>query len=185
MLDNTVKNLNIKLQKTLSIFKNDLASILINRLNLKIIQDLKVFCYNSTCYLNQLADIIMLSPRVVSIKPYDVANLELLVKSLRDFDSDLNPVIYENCIKLTLSVLTQDKRLLFIKKIKKLTEENKVAIRNIRRSVHKDIKKLSKKDCISLDYEKKTSLLVDNIIKKYITEIDDISSKKIREISII
>ena len=128
--------------------------------------------------INQLGNITTPDPRTINIDIWDSANISLVEKALRESDLGINPMIEGNLIRLPLPQLTEERRNEFLKMASKISENTKVAVRNIRRDGIEQVKKLEKDKEIGQDDSKKYQENIDKITTDQIKSIDEILKNK-------
>ena len=128
--------------------------------------------------INQLGNITTPDPRTINIDIWDSANISLVEKALRESDLGINPMIEGNLIRLPLPQLTEERRSEFLKMASKISENTKVAVRNIRRDGIEQVKKLEKDKEIGQDDSKKYQENIDKITADQIKSIDEILKNK-------
>ena len=117
-------------------------------------------------------------PRTINIDIWDSANISLVEKALRESDLGINPMIEGNLIRLPLPQLTEERRTEFLKMASKISENTKVAVRNISRDGIEKVKKLEKEKEIGQDDSKKYQENIDKITTDQIKSIDEILKNK-------
>ena len=185
MLDELFNTTEDKLKKTILNMKSDFSKLVLNKVNLSLLDDIKISYYGDKYPLPQLAILLVENANSLSIKPFDKKNLTIIHKEIINLNLDLNPFISGDTIKVIFPKLTSERRDFFIKKIKKIGEDTKVSIRNIRRQSNQKIKSLLKENGISQDEEKLFLNKIQCLIDKYIHEIDSLVNKKEKDLLII
>lgn len=170
-----------KIEKNLINLKNEFSKLVLNKTNSGLIENIKIQYYEEKCLLKQLA-IISIDNTIVTVKPFDKKIINDVCKEIKILNLDLNPITTNNEIKIIFPQMSSERRLLFIKKMKKMTEEAKISIRNIRREFIQRIKNEYKKKNISEDEEKNIINKIENIIEKSIKNIEELSEKKEKEL---
>lgn len=182
MLNKIIEEMEKNLDKTIDVIKIEHSKITTNKANLNLLNDIKIKYYNENYKLNQVAVINIEDGNSITIKPFDKKNTQSISKEILNLNLDLNPFINGDVIKVILPKMTMERRELFIKKIKKMSEDGKISIRNIRKNHIQHIKNTSKENKISQDEEKNYLKKIETIINKYIEKIEEITNKKINEI---
>lgn len=171
-----------KMQKTVKVLKEELATVRAGRANPALLDRITVEYYGTPTPLNQLANISAPEPRLLLIQPYDASALNNIEKAILKSDLGLNPNNDGKVIRLVIPQLTEERRKELVKLVKKYGEEAKVAIRNERRAANDVIKKMKKNGELTEDDEKKAQEEVQKLTDKYIQTIDEIVAKKEEEI---
>lgn len=182
MLKEVEKNMQEKMEKTLSVFKHELSTLKAGRANPTILDRITVDYYGTQTPLNQLANIAAPEPRVLTISPWDPKEISNIEKAIQKSDLGINPSNDGKIIRLVIPQLTEERRKELVKVVKKLGEEAKVAIRNIRRDANDQLKKLKKDGKITEDEFKKSEEGIQKITDKYIKEADKAVEAKEKEI---
>lgn len=167
-----------KLKKSIVTLKADFSKLVLNKANLKLLDDVSILYYGEKYRLDQLSVMMIESASVASIKPFDKKNLSLICKEIVDLKMDLNPFVSGDLIKVSFPKLTSERRELFVKKMKKSGEDTKVSMRNIRRLANQKVKALLKDGNMSKDDERKVLLDIQNLVDKYIDVVDNMVVKK-------
>lgn len=182
MIKDIEKNIQEKMEKTLAVLKHELATLKAGRANPSLLDRISVEYYGALTPLNQLANIAAPEPRVLTISPWDAKAIPMIEKAILKSDLGINPSNDGKMIRLVIPQLTEERRKDLVKVVKKLTEEAKVAIRNIRREANENIKKLKKDGEITEDDLKKSEESIQKITDKYIKEADKVMEMKEKEI---
>ena len=185
MIKDVEKNMQERMEKTLSVLKHELATLKAGRANPTILDRISVDYYGTMSTLNQLANIGAPEPRVLTITPWDAKTIPLIEKAILKSDLGINPSNDGKVIRLIVPQLTEERRKDLAKLVKKLGEDAKVALRNIRRDANEHLKKLKKDSEITEDAFKKSEDDTQKITDKYIKELDksvEIKEKEIMEV---
>ncbi|MGE5630742.1 MAG: ribosome recycling factor [Caulobacteraceae bacterium] len=182
MIKDIEKSMQEKMDKTLTVLKHELSTLRAGRANPTILDRITVEYYGSETPLNQLANIAAPEPRVLTISPWDSKVLSNIEKAILKSDLGMNPSNDGKIIRLVVPQLTEERRKELVKVVKKLSEEAKVALRNIRRDANESLKKLKKDGDITEDELKKSEENTQKITDKYIKETDKVAEIKEKEI---
>ncbi len=176
------ETLNEKMEKTMSVLKDELNHIRAGRANPMILDKVKVNYYGSDTPVKQLASVSVPEPRILQIQPYDASIIRDIEKAIQIADLGINPTNDGKVIRMIIPMLTEERRKDLQKNIKKLGEDAKVAVRNERRDALEHLKKMEKAKEITEDDlasgEKEVQKMVDDII----TKIDQSVVRKSEEI---
>ncbi|MFJ5622083.1 ribosome recycling factor [Peribacillus loiseleuriae] len=177
-----IDNSKTKMEKAISAYTRELASIRAGRANASLLDRLSVEYYGAPTPINQVAGISVPEARLLVIQPYDKTILGDIEKAILKSDLGLNPSNDGSIIRIAIPALTEERRKELVKMVRKEAEEAKIAIRNIRRDGNDDLKKLEKNGEMTEDdlrgYSDDIQKLTDNNINK----IDDITKDKEKEI---
>lgn len=171
-----------RMEKTLEVYKNDIALIRTGRANPQILSPVKVNYYGMPTPLNQMSTISVPEATQLMIKPYDKNSLKDIEKAILAADLNLTPLNDGVVIRINFPALTEQRRKEFVKEVKTKAENSKVAMRNIRRDAIEQLKKLEKDSLITEDELKKYSDDVQKLLDKEINKIDQEASNKEKQI---
>ncbi|WP_026476035.1 ribosome recycling factor [Alkaliphilus transvaalensis] len=171
-----------KMQKTISVIKDDLGSIRAGRANPAMLDKLTVDYYGTVTPVKQLASVTAPEPRLLLIQPYDRSSMQSIEKAIQMSDLGLNPSNDGKVIRLNIPQLTEERRRDLTKLVKKTAEDGKVAIRNERREGNDLLKKMQKDGELTEDELKKAQDEIQKMTDKYIQQIDELVVKKEKEL---
>lgn len=171
-----------KMEKTLGVLKDELNHIRAGRANPLILDKVKVEYYGSETPIKQLASISVPEPRVIQIQPYDASILKDVEKAIQIADLGINPNNDGKVIRLTIPMLTEERRKELVKNVKKFGEDSKIALRNERRDAIDHLKKMEKSKEITEDELASGEKEVQKQIDEYVAKVDQIVAKKSEEI---
>lgn len=171
-----------KMEKTISVFKENLSEIRAGRANPAILNKIMVDYYGVPTPINQVAGISVPEARLIVIQPWDLNLLKEIEKEILKADIGINPNNDGKVIRLAFPELNEERRKELVKEIKKMAEEAKVAIRSVRRDGIDEFKKKQKDAEITEDELKMAENEIQKITDKKINEIDTILEKKEKEI---
>lgn len=184
MLSEQRKKAEDKMNKALDVLRKEFATVRTGRASLGILDGIMVDYYGTPTALNQVANMAVPDPRQITIQPWEPKMLGEIEKAILKSDVGLTPSNDGKIIRLSIPPLTEERRHQIVKHAKKLAEDARVAIRNIRRDVNDDIKKKSKdKDAhISEDEVKKLQDEIQKTTDSHIKKIDELLEQKEKEI---
>ena len=171
-----------KMQKTLSSLDAELATIRAGRANPNVLNKLTVDYYGVPTPIQQAANISVPEARMIQIAPWEKKMLREIEKAIQISDLGINPTNDGKCVRLVIPPVTEDRRKELTKTVKKMGEDAKVAIRNLRRDANDHLKKMEKNHEITEDEAKKALDDIQKMTDKVIKEIDDIVANKDKEI---
>jgi ribosome recycling factor len=161
---------------------DDLAAIRTGRANPALVERLTISYYDSPTPLMQLATISVPEPRSLMIKPFDAGTLKEIEKAIQASDLGLTPNTDGKVIHLNLPPLNEERRRDLAKQVHTRLEESRVAIRNIRRDSHNDMRDFEKEKLISEDDLKSGEEDLQKLTDKFIEDINELGKKKEAEI---
>lgn len=180
MLD--AATLEAHMQKTVDNVRRDFAKIRTGAASPAILDSVYVDYYGTKTPIPQAAAITVPEPRQLAIKPWDKGLMGAIEKAIIASDLGLNPVNDGNFIRLNMPILTQDRRKELVKTAKRIAEEGKVAMRNIRRDENEHLKKAAKDQNLSEDALKDELDKVQVITDRYIAVLDKVFAEKEKDI---
>jgi len=163
-----------RMKKSVQHARDEMARIRTGKATPSLLDTVKIDYYGSPTPLNQLASINAPEPRLLVVLPYDKNLLGDVEKAILSSDLGLNPQNDGKVIRLPIPMLTSERREELIKLVKKLAEEGRISIRNIRRDVNEQIKKAEKSKEISEDESHRLLDLTQKETNKYIEELDQV-----------
>ncbi len=171
-----------KLDKTVSVLKEQLNSVRAGRANPALLDQVSVECYGSTMPLKNISNVSAPDPRTLMISPFDPSIIKDIEKSIMVANLGFNPSNDGKVIRLVIPPLTEDRRKEISKTVKKMGEESKVAVRNLRRDINEDLKKQEKAGEITEDDLKEELEEVQKKVDNVSKSIDEIIKAKEDEI---
>ncbi|MGI6621635.1 MAG: ribosome recycling factor [Clostridiaceae bacterium] len=171
-----------KMDKTLNVLKEELGSIRAGRANPRLLDKLTVNYYGTPTNITQLANIQVPEARQIVIQPWDGKILNDIIKAIQMSDLGINPNSDGKIIRLIFPPLTEERRVELTKEVKKIGENSKVAIRQIRRDALDSYKKSEKAKEITEDDLRIAEKDIQKFTDEYIEKVDMILEDKIKEI---
>jgi ribosome recycling factor len=171
-----------RMRGALQVLQDDLAAIRTGRASPGLVEKMQVEYYGTPTALVQLASISVPEPRTLTIKPYDPSTLKVIEKAIQASDLGLNPNNDGKVIHLNLPPLTEDRRRDLVKHVNHRLEESRIAIRNIRRDIHNDLRDFEKEKLISEDELKRGEEDLQKVTDRFIEEISKLGERKEAEI---
>ncbi|MFB3887089.1 MAG: ribosome recycling factor [Thermodesulfobacteriota bacterium] len=182
MEDKVVKEVEAKMEKTLSALKADLNKVRTGRASLALFDDIRVDYYGTPTPLNQMATLAVPEPRLITIQPWDTSVIGDIEKAILKSELGVTPANDGKIIRITIPRLTEERRKELVKVVKKMAEGTKVAIRNLRREANDQLKGLEKNKKISQDQLHQWIDKVQSSTDKFIEKVDGVFSAKEKEI---
>ena len=176
------KNLEERSKKTISVLKEELNTVRAGRANAALLDKVMVDYYGTPTPLKNLSNISVPDPRTLLISPFDPKSIHEIEKAINIANIGINPSNDGKCVRLVNPQVTEERRKELTKTVKKMGEDCKVAIRNLRRDANDDLKKLEKNHEITEDDLKKALDDVQKATDKTIKEIDQVVAEKEKEI---
>ncbi len=182
MIKETIKEAETRMKGAIQSLEEDLNGIRTGRASPALVERLQVEYYGAPVPLVQLASISVPDPRALLIRPCDATSLKAIERGILASDLGLTPNHDGKVIRLNLPALTEERRRDLVKIVHNRLEESRVATRNIRRDLIKDLREFEKEKLISEDDLKKAEEELQKLTDKYIQQIDAIGQHKEREI---
>jgi len=175
-------NVKTRMEKAITDLQHDMAAIRTGRASLAILDHIRVDYYGTPTPLNQVANLHVPEPALITIQPWDVSQIGVIEKSIRVSDLGLNPSNDGKIIRLPIPPLTEERRKEFAKKLHAGAEHHRVSVRNIRRDGNEAVKKLLKDKKITEDDDKRAHDEIQKLTNDYMAKIDMAAKSKEKEI---
>jgi ribosome recycling factor len=182
VIDETLFEAEEKMDKALSVAKEDFASIRTGRANPSMFAKIVVDYYGAPTPVNQLASFHVADARMLTLTPYDKGSLAAIEKSIRDSDLGVNPTNDGNIIRVVFPQLTEERRKEFIKVARHKAEDAKVSIRNVRRHAKDALDRLVKDSEVGEDDARRAEKQLEDLTHKYVAGIDELLRHKEAEL---
>lgn len=170
------------MEKTLGVLKSEFQKIRTGRASTSILDSVKVDYYGNLSSISQVATLAVPEPRTITISPWEAKIIPAIEKAILNANIGLTPSNDGKMIRLNLPPLTEERRKEIVKDLKKKAEEDKIALRNIRRDAIDKLKKLEKDKLVSEDELKKLEKEVQDITKSYEAKVDETLAHKEKEV---
>lgn len=179
MTENVFDNLEEAFQRAIVNYERDLSRVRTGRANLALLEGLKVEYYGVPTPLSQVAALSVPDSRLIVVKPWDKKLISYIEKAVINADLGLSPSNDGDVVRLPIPPLTTERRKDLVKQVKKICEETKITTRNARRDGRAELDKV---DNLPEDEKKRAQEKVDKETEKYVKMIDEIATKKEKEI---
>jgi ribosome recycling factor len=171
-----------RMDKAIAVLKEEFASLRTGRASSSLLDQVQVEAYGSTVPLNQVAAVSVPEPRMIVVNVWDRGTVVSVEKAIRASGLGLNPVVDGQSLRIPIPPLTEERRRELAKLAGKYAEQQRVAVRNIRREANDDLKKAEKAGAISQDELKRMEAEVQKITDQEIKLIDEALKTKEQEI---
>jgi len=171
-----------RMRSAIQVLHDDLGAIRTGRASPALVEKMPVEYYGTPTPLMQLASISVPEPRALLIKPFDPTTLKVIEKAIQASELGLNPNNDGKVIHLNLPPLTEERRRDLVKHVHHRLEESRVAIRNIRRDAHNDMRDFEKEKLISEDDLERGEEDLQKLTDRFIEEVGEMGKKKETEI---
>ena len=165
-----------------SALEAELQTIRTGRAHPSLVERIRVDYYGTAMDLNQLATINAPEARLIQIQPWDKNAFDPITKALQSSDIGINPQSDGIVIRLALPELTEERRRELAKLVTRKTEEARVAVRNVRRHVHDDLRKMQRDGDMSQDEERAAEERLEGLTRQFIAKVDAAGNEKEREL---
>ena len=174
-----------KTEKTLSVLASDYAAVRAGRANPHILDRVLVDYYGTPSPINQVGNISVSEGRCLVIAPWDSSMLKVIEKQLLVENIGITPANDGKVIRLVFPVLTEERRKELVKQVKKMNEDAKIAIRNIRRDAMDALKKMKNNKELSEDEHAVCEKEVDKVISEAVEKADKLAAEKEKDVMIV
>ena len=171
-----------KMQKSVEALKSELNRVRTGRASIALLDGVKVDYYGTPTPLNQVATLAVPESRMITIQPWDTSILADIERAILKSDLGLVPTNDGKVIRISIPQLTEERRKELVKVVKRIGENAKIAIRNIRRDANEFVKKKEKDKEISQDEMKKNQDEIQKMTDEFIKEIDRLVAEKEKEV---
>ena len=182
MIKDAVKHMSDQMDKTIEALRKEYQKVRTGRASTSLLDDIRVDYYGTPTPVSGVASLTVPEPRMIVIQPWEKKLLPDIEKAILKSDLGLNPNSDGTAIRLIFPALTEDRRKEMVKTVKKLGEEAKIAIRNLRRDANDTLKKMEKEKLITEDQLKRAEKDVQDATDAYIKKVDEVVVLKDKEI---
>jgi len=178
MIDDTLLEAEEKMDKAVTVAKEDFSNIRTGRITPSVFSKITAEYYGSQTPLNQLASFHVPEPRMIVIQPYDKGSLAMIERAIRNSDLGVNPSSDGVLIRVIFPELTEERRREYIKTARSKAEDSKVSIRNIRRHAKDSLDKMVKNSEVGEDEARRAEQELQKLTDTYVAQIDDLLKHK-------
>jgi ribosome recycling factor len=182
MQDKIVSDTEQRMQKSVDSVVHDLAGIRSGKATPALLDSVRVEAYGQKIPLNQMASISVPDPKSLVVQPWDKSVIGDVVKAIQIAELGFNPQVEGNIVRIPVPPLSEERRKELAKLCKKIAEEGKVAIRNVRRDANDQLKKAEKDKQISEDQQHRGMDKIQELTDKFIKKVDELVEAKEKEI---
>ena len=181
-LDDILLEAEEKMIKTEEVVQNEFSGVRTGKASPSLVENILVEVYGSNMRIRELAGITTPEPRMLMITPWDASTIQPIEKAIQKSNLGLNPAVQGKFIRIVLPELSTERRQEFVKTIKKMAEDGRVAIRHVRRDAIEHLKKESKDSKIGEDDLEHGEKEVQKLTDQYIAKLDAHMAHKEKEI---
>jgi ribosome recycling factor len=171
-----------RMDKAVAALKDEFASLRTGRASSSLLDQISVEAYGSTMPINQVAAVSVPEPRMITVNVWDKGMVVSVEKAIRSSNLGLNPVVDGQSLRIPIPPLTEERRKDLAKVAGKYAEQQKVAVRNVRRDANDDLKKAEKDGAINQDEHKRMEAEVQKLTDEAIRRVDEALKTKEQEI---
>lgn len=182
MIKETLKEADIRMKGAIQALEEDLSGIRTGRATPALVDRLQVEYYGAPTPLRQLATISVPEPRALLIRPFDATTLRAIERGILASDLGLTPNNDGKVIRLNLPALTEERRRDLVKLVHGRLEDGRVAVRNIRRDLMRDLREFEKEKLITEDDLKRGEEELQNLTDRFVEQIEAVGDVKEKEI---
>ncbi len=184
---NTVKEIETaakqRMDKALEDLTHAMAAIRTGRASVHLLDNVRVDYYGTPTPVNQIANLHVPEPGLITVTPWDASQIGPLEKAIRAADLGVNPANDGKMIRIPIPPLNEERRKELVKKLHGVAEDHRVAIRNIRRDSNDHVKKLSREKKITEDDDRRAHDELQKLTDSYMQKLDQAARSKEKEIS--
>lgn len=182
MVKDVLRELEKKMKTSIEHFRKEISKLRTGRANINIFEDIKVMYYGALTPINQVATIGVPDPTLITVQPWDPSLMEAVEKAIRSSDFGFNPINDGRVIKVPIPPLDEERRKELAKKVSKMLEEEKTALRNMRRESKEYIEKLEKDKKVTEDDKFQGLEKLQELLDRFSKQAEEIASAKEKEI---
>ncbi len=182
MTKSVIAAMRTNMEKSVESLRKEYQKVRTGRATTALLDDIKVSYYDTPTPLNQVASLAVPEARVIVIQPWEGKLIPLIEKAILNANIGLTPTSDGKIVRLSLPPLTEERRKEIVKVLKKMAEDAKIALRNIRRDANDELKKLEKEKNISEDDLKRAEKEVQDVINSFVSKIDEVLAAKEKEV---
>jgi ribosome recycling factor len=183
VIDELLKDAREHMDKSVEATRQKFLSVRAGRANPSLLDRIHVDYYGTMSPLKQMATISAPEPRLITVQPYDKSSIKAIERAIQESDLGLTPNNDGAVVRLVLPELTEERRKQLVKVVKSLTEDGKIALRNIRRDVMHDLKELKDAGEAGADDEHRAEEALQKLTNEKVAELDALLKAKEAEIT--
>lgn len=171
-----------KMKKSIEAVRHELTSVRTGKATTALLDTVRVEYYGSPVPVNQVASVSVPEPRLIVVTPWEKNMLQPIARAIQASELGLNPQDDGAALKIPIPSLNEERRKDLVKMVKKMAEDGRVAVRNVRHHANDELKKALKDKTVSEDDEKRGIADIQKLTDKYIAQIDEMVHKKEAEV---
>lgn len=182
MSKEVIADMSAHMDKTIESLRREYQKVRTGRASTGLLEEIKVDYYGTPSPLSAVATLAVPEPRTITLQPWETKMIPIIEKAIMNANLGMTPANDGKLIRLNLPPLTEERRKEVVKQLKKLAEDAKVAVRNIRRDAIDQLKKLEKDKKISEDELKRSEKEVQDVTDKHVHRVEDVFLHKEKEV---
>ena len=183
---NSIKEVEVhaktRMEKSVTDLQHEMSSIRTGRASVSILDNIRIDYYGTPTPLNQVANLHVPEPSLITVQPWDTSQIGPIEKAIRSSDLGLNPANDGKLIRIPIPPLTEERRKDLVKRLHQMAEHHRVAIRNIRRDANEHVKKLLKDKRVTEDDEKRALDELQKMTDSHTEKLDGAARTKEKEL---
>ena len=182
MIKDVAKNMSSQMDKTVEALRKEYQKVRTGRASTALLDEIRVDYYGTPTQITQLATLAVPEPRTITLQPWEAKIIPAIEKAIMNANLGVTPSNDGRIIRLNLPPLNEERRKEIVKQLRKLAEDAKVALRNIRRDAIDELKKLEKDKKITEDDLKRGEKDVQDVTNTHVAKVDDVLAHKEKEV---
>ena len=182
MIDETLFEAEEKMEKAVSVAREDFGTIRTGRANPGMFNKIMVDYYGAPTPVNQLASFHVVDARMLTLTPYDKSAMDAVERAIRDSDLGVNPTNDGAIIRVAFPQLTEERRKEFIKVAHRKAEDAKIAIRNVRRHAKDELDRMAKDGEVGEDDVTRAEKELEKVTQRHVASVDELLKHKEAEL---
>jgi ribosome recycling factor len=178
MINDVKQESQVRMEKSIDALKHEMSRIRTGRAHPGLLEQITVDYYGSATPLSQVANVSVADARMLTVTPWEKTMVPVVEKAIMNADLGLNPATAGTTIRVPMPPLTEERRKELIRLVRSTAENARIAIRNIRRDANGQLKDFLKEKEISEDDDRRGQEAIQKLTDKFVTEVDEILSKK-------
>ena len=170
------------MEKAIDALKKDFTKVRTGRASVALLDDVKVDYYGTPTPLNQVGTLAVPEPRLITIQPWEKKLIPEIERAIFKSDLGLNPTSDGALVRIVIPPLTEERRKEMVKLVKRMGEETKIVLRNVRRDANDGLKKMEKNKEISEDDLKRGEKEIQDLTDQYVKKVDEVVTVKEKEV---
>lgn len=181
-MDSEVKIYGVKMDQAVEHFRKEISTLRTGRPSLTLVEHIRLDYYGNQVSLDKVAALNIVDNRMITITPWETKLISDIEKAIMAANLGLTPQNDGKCVRMVVPPMTEDRRKDLVKLLKKMAEEAKVSLRNLRRDANEDLKKKSKDGHLPEDRIKRLQEDVQKLVDSASSKVDEHAKKKEQEI---